>query len=638
MIEQTRTISLPRRVTFEQLRQRAANALEKAQRSGNLESTRATDAVATLSEVAELATTQKQRERYGVEQWHRDFVIIPREIKHEIRENGQGNLVTGNELLRQLFGIISHTRFGRIQRAYTENHSIIVPRELVSSFQRRLSNKDLRELRARYDQIPISGVLLSPDLLPNSFVQAVELISWPPNCDKKEAIVLKNTPRTIDAVKQALDTLEKVHPLNSRIWRFGPLSAEIRLRYNLPDGAEAKCEGGFLYFRSDNATQPRYSHGGTQKKTDPDLFCQREIPSYFRSVYDLYRATSHKQTGYEAEVDRLATLQEKARALNVRLGQQWKVNTPVDQRQELKSHVLKFIGEASEAFLGVQTGSKKEAAQLLQELREKINTTPTNENTVVPNMMARLLQLVAVRNRLQERAIDIPRKSRWNESDRLHIQEYIKAQETVFAELAETLAQAPSTLDREEQYFRSTSSDSDAKSSDVATGILMRLNLGRERLNPITARPFTTFAKAIRMAMTDVEQGVFRRDRHEVEKALVKLVILSKLAAANACLERMKRFVAYGDVGFDTFEKITKDLSRILDRREVYPNTRVPEYQEVYTPLQRKFRRMNERFAELAKTDLSDDERAEKFAAIREFLNKPENDIESAVAGISGVR
>ncbi len=141
----------------------------------------------------------------------------------------------------------------------------------------------------------------------------------------------------------------------------------------------------------------------------------------------------------------------------------------------------------------------------------------------------------------------------------------------------------------------------------------------------------------MRPVMTDLERAITTGNKIATEEAVVKLVILAKLALTNACIERLKRFTSYCNVPFDSFESIATDLFEILAKREVYPARSVTAYQDVYSKLQRGFKGMARRFKELQGSTLSDNDRLEKYTQIKRFLETPTYNIEKAFADLAGI-
>ena len=138
------------------------------------------------------------------------------------------------------------------------------------------------------------------------------------------------------------------------------------------------------------------------------------------------------------------------------------------------------------------------------------------------------------------------------------------------------------------------------------------------------------------MEIGSLEKGINVRDSDAIKQALVGLIIITKLAQASFCIERLKRYVTFYNPGFDSLGKITGDLAGIFKKREIFPNVGGNQYQEKYREIRGKFIRMSRRFAELSNSKLDDATRFKKFKEIRDFLDKSENDIEQVVAEAVG--
>ena len=635
---------VPGKVTFQERRDTAAKKLDGLAAQGNtltheLRSRGAVRWQDIIMNVGEIATTQAQRERYpqghaktSAENWHKIFIYLRRELGI-----GTDSSAAGTQLAKAALRLIESTRFGRVLRAFSEEHSVAVPRALISALEQLTDGAKKQKAREKLNSLSVQGIQISPDLIPNRFVQALGWVVWARGTTPWRAIQIKNDPEIIDGVKGVLDSLQQVSTDNTRLWRVEQATPETKLRYPVPKAIHPSSEGTFLYFRGDDASQPRT--GAAKRLAEPvsEIGFKREIFGYFTSVYALYRATLHKHTRYEQEISALAALSQTAETLNTRLATDWRRGTSVQLRQQMKGEIVELLERAAPVFEGSKHLAKRDARELLEKIQEALKEIPKNEDTVIQNISSLLAQIVALRNRLAERGADIPRKNKYNTEDQNHLQEYIKKQEQAFLDLHESIERAPRILGQDPNFFDPTHSLTDPQLVTQSQDILAALNLKRERLESVTARPLLTFAKAMRIGISELENAVKQRNKARVESALVKLVVLSKLAQANACLERLKRFTGFCNVSFETFEQISTDLLKVLEKRTVFPNRSVPEYQQVYTPIQRKFATFARRFGELSQQGLSDDQRIVKYGEIREYLDRRENDLERVVAGLVGL-
>ncbi len=635
---------VPGKVTFEKRRDTAAARLDKlAAQSGApthlLESHSAVRWKKIIMDVGEIATTQAQRERYpkgkaktGAENWHNTFIYLWRELGI-----GTDSSAAGTQLAKAALRLIESTRFGRVLRAFSEEHSVAVPRDLIRGLALLTDGAKKQQTREKLNNYSVQGIQISPDLIPNRFLQALGWVVWSAHTTPWQAIKEKNTPQIIDGVKQLIDSLQQVSPNNTRLWRVAQATPKTKLRYPVRKAIHSSSEGTFLYFRGDDDSQPRSGAGRRLVEPVSEIGFKRELFGYFTSVYALCRATLHKHTRYEQEISALAALSQTAGSLNKRLARDWRKGTTAELRKQMKGELVTLLERAAPVFEGSKHLAKRDARKLLEKIQEALQEIPKNEDTVIQNISSLLAQIVALRNRLAERGADIPRKNQYNTKDQNHLQEYIKKQEQAFVDLHRSIESAPEILRQYPNFFNPTYNLTGQQLDTQSRDILAALNLKRERLESVTARPLLTFAKAMRIGISELENAVKQRNKAGVESALVKLVVLSKLEQANACLERLKRFTGFCNVPFESFEKISTKLRGVLEKRTVFPNRAVSEYQEVYTPIQRKFATFARRFGELSKQGLSDDQRVVKYGEIREYLDLRENDLERVVAGLVGL-
>ncbi len=644
---------VPSKITFEQLREKAVVGLESlfdkhqkdakksVPREGevrsqeltlfDLQNPKAEQFRDTLEQVALRATTQSQRERYaiteGAKAWHEDHVFLTREVFWQ--KIGRRS---GFELVKEVWGRLSSSRFGRFQRAFCYEYSAVVPRRVVEDSAKEWSREEKAAWKEHLNALSLSGAQVSPDLIPNRLAVRLGLLEWREGTPPWAAVELKNSPAVIDGLKVIFESSMPLVGNNTRIWRLREPGVQSKLRYPDAKIPESWMAGTFIYFRGDDATQPRPREQGRT-----GFSFRREIPSYFDSVYALYRATLHKSVQYEQEVVALSSLAQSAEDLNLRLANDWRKGASVELKKEMKGELEKLLSRATPVLVGMRHIAKREAGDLLHAMQEAVAEMPKSPDAVVRNMWAVLSRIVALRNRLHERGIDIPRKSRWNTEDQLQLREYITKQEQVFKDLHESLLRSGAIVQQHQSFFDRSKPMSAEDIIAEAKTILQSLNLRCERLAPVTARPLVTFAKAITVVIGELEDSVSKRNRPGTETALIKLMVLTKLEQANACVERLKRFTTYCDVTFDSFEKASADLLEALAKRELFPARGVPDYQKVYAPIQRTFTGLVKRFSELKVGSITDDERIVKYGKIRQFLDDPARDLEHVVAQLVGL-
>jgi hypothetical protein len=82
---------------------------------------------------------------------------------------------------------------------------------------------------------------------------------------------------------------------------------------------------------------------------------------------------------------------------------------------------------------------------------------------------------------------------------------------------------------------------------------------------------------------------------------------------------------------------VCSELLNVLSKRNVFVNRRVADYQDQYEPIQRRFSNMAKRFGQLSEEPKNAGKPAGLHQKIRDFLDKPERDVESIVARLVGI-
>jgi hypothetical protein len=560
------------------------------------------------------------------QEWHSDFLLVFRESEPNRPKKDHF------ELAKEAIELIGSTRLGRVQRAFSEEASVVLPRKMVQSLGAKLIQGQLRDL----DEYPLNGILLSPDRIPNGLVQALGLVAWKPRTTQLQALTQKNVPAVIDGVKLALESLRRMNPKNSRIWIMNPnlVSSE---RYPQAGSIHSAAQGTLIYFSGDSATQPRPDATKQIQKSRKEHWFHREIPSHFTSVYALYRATLNKSVSYRKESDALSAFAQSARDLNLSLSQNWRKDAPPDLKLQMKNELGSLIVQATTILKGVRDTAKSEALSRLADINVQLDTEPRDPNAVVRNILTLLSRLVSVRNRINERRLDIPSKNKWNKVDSDNLEACIREQEQVFIDLHTSLNRAPEIVKQHSVFFDPKTSLTETQHRKEADVILKSLNIHEGRLAVVTVRPLLTFARAMTGVMVELKEAVEARNLPGTEQAVVKLVVISKLEQANACIERLKRFTIHGNVEFSRFEEVCSELLNVLRKREVFVNRRVADYQVQYEPIQKCFSAMAKRFGVLSKGPENAGKPADLHQKIRDFLDKPERDVESIVARLVGI-
>lgn len=586
--------------------------------------------------------TQAQRDRYAVtigidnltsgteaQAWHRDLILINRELNPDTASIVQA---------KAALSLISSTRWGRFMRAFSEDLSVAIPRDVLDMIEvtngkaTPLSRQDKINLTNDLHSRTLSGILVSPGLISNNLSVVLGLLTFEEGTSSKRAVELKDSVEVIDGLKMIFESTAQINPKNSRLWMITE-NVESKLRYPKAPDMPGSLIGTFIYYRGDNTTQNSRSGG---KTGDVILPAHREIPCFYSSAYDLYRATLHKDYLYVQELAALASLSSSALTLNQRLHQDWRKGISDELKLKMTNEVVTLLQETAPVLDRVKHLDKKEAKQLLKDIQEALKPETGSAGAQVKNMQSLLPRIVAVRNRITKRGDDITRKNSKNTEDKNHLESYLKEQEKIFSGIYDSILQAPQTLKTRNLFFADRSLTEEEIKKE-ASEIIKLLNLSYSRTANVRGRPFSTFAAAINLEIGSLERGIYDRNADTIKQALVGLIIITKLAQASFCIERLKRYVTFYNPGFDSLEKITGDLAEILKKREIFPNVGGNQYQDRYRELRRKFIKMSKRFGELNNGNLNDAARLEKYQEIRDFLDKPENDIERVVAQAIGL-
>ncbi|MDP6561618.1 MAG: hypothetical protein QF793_01705 [Candidatus Peribacteraceae bacterium] len=264
---------------------------------------RVQDLLTERSDLEDLASTQSQREAYGIKQWHDDFVRVK-------------DISEGDDLTVREWSQLRNSKFKRFQRAFSHPHQFVLPRSSPISLQ---------------------GCLVSADKIPEKLAEDLNLVAFD-DCDRPaKRLEKKAQPKSIDRLKQIF---EQAVPLQQGHYRLQAIRDD-----------DVELDGTILYTRTDeNGDLP---NGLTVQ--------------HFTSAYAAYRKTLHEGGSYNEEIPNLALLRERIITLNRKVDREWKSDTPQTQKDDLRERANVLLTEYTVVLTHCTAQYKELACTLLDE-------------------------------------------------------------------------------------------------------------------------------------------------------------------------------------------------------------------------------------------------------------------------------
>lgn len=532
-------------ITFDTLRERNNTSLDRtgyALASDFKDLTaakikRVQDLLTERSNLEDLASTQNQREAYGVEKWHDDFVRL-RDIPND---DNQREVV---------WDALRNSRFKRFQQAFSHPHQFIIPHASLGS--------------SNLNTISLAPCLVSADKIPEKLAENLNLVDFDDVDRPARRLEKKAQPKSTDRLKQIF---ENALPLQQGHYRLQAI-----------DDDDAELDGTILYTRiEENGDLP---NGLTVQ--------------HFTSVYAAYRKTLHEGGSYQEEIPNLALLRERIITLNRKVNREWKADTPQTQKDELREMASMLLTEYTLVLRNCTASYKELACTLLDEASSFVDKSGK------ANPSAALSKMVAAVSRLEARRNEVIGKGSYNNQDQTVLRDTIEGQESILRDARGCLQDKAHILDNNLQLFGEaelTESQVDAQ----AAGVLCTLGIHPDDLARVTLKPLSVYSGKLSEKLSALGTALLQRDKTAALDAAVSMHVIGKFQGVRSCFERIKEHMADDRaIPLARVREFVEQMKVHVDNHQILPEHTVAGYTDAFTTVCERLQGIEERLAKLS--------------------------------------
>ncbi len=570
-------------LTFEKLRKHSELDLRDAEHRATVaaeqENTR-TEIGELLDErahIEELASTQEQRESYGVEKFNNDFTMLrtcqsDRNCPHE-----------GEAFRNFVWSCVPHCPFKRFQELFCHEHQFAVPHFTIQPNKRLWFTPG-----TNFHQMSLAACQVSPDRISDDFAQNTGLCTFedsdtPLNRMEKKK---KAIPR-LKLMFESAVPLQKGHQRILQVETPHPLT-EKRYGATVPEQAV----GTILYTRENGAHRNGNVADGKHAPPAP----RRLIVSHFTSAYAALRKTAHEREGYNVEQLELLRLKDEIAALNRRCDREWKGNATAEQKQTITADALALLDRGHQLLEHCVNHCKISA---------DVRIARCGELLTKKNVGGAMATMVGTLNDLGHRLEPIAPMQGHNDQDRITLNRHITEQELLIKDVRRNIADAAHGY------------NGDANITNATMLGIYALDLSR-----ISLQPLRTYADRISEKLVMLDRALLKHDQEKAKQSLVQMHVIGKLQAARTCFEHIKLWIAEGRcVPVDQVQQFVGKLNTIFAKREVYPEMTIDGYEEPFQDMQNKLEGIQQNLVQYAAKPMTGEEHKEMEQWLRDYLD-----------------
>ena len=605
-------------VTFEELRERNENALVRVNYAPDRDFSaltayqrrRVQQLLSDRAHLEDLASTQNQREAYGIEQWHSQFVRLRDTATHP------DSTLEGDELRQRIWDAVPNSRFKRFQQAFCHPHQFIVP-----PFRVHKGNRVEFTGNPDFNIISLEPCLVSPDRIPEKLAEDLGLTEFEESDrgDPYERLKKKAEPAAIVRLKKIWESTVPLQRGHHRILAIQQSSATVNARYPDVTGPGKELAGTILYTREEE-------NGREQARAATEPPRQLSV-QHFRSVYAAHRKTLHEAKEYNREIDQLGNLQAKLQLLNVQIDREWKKETPEEEKDRMLSEARTLIAQGHKLLAACENKYKVRADDLLAGLTE---LGPEKHKQ---RISASLSKMVAVINRLQSRFEEMYPKGGYNKQDQMVLESHITRHERCMRQFRNHVEQNAPVLDNGLALFGGKPL-SEPQVETQTTGVLRRMHIHPDDLNGVRLRPFSVYAGKLREKWSALGSALRARNQHGAKDAVVQMHVIGKFQEVRTCFEQIKQYIIDGErISIARIRDFVHHMNGLFSTFQVLPDHIVTGYEGPFIHLRDELERIEQGLAYYANRDIDVGTRAEIYKRLKQYIEQ--FDVEEMVMALA---
>jgi hypothetical protein len=518
-------------------------------------------------EIENLASGQSQREDYGVEQWHRDFVPL-----RSITDQKERDLV---------WAAMPNCRFKRFQESFSHPHQLIVPPYTIHKGGR----VDFHGIN--FDTLSLQGCIVGVDRISGPVAESLKLVDDSETRGNPLERIRLRELGCINALKQ---TFEEASPVQDRHQRVSVV------RETEPTNPDASIAGLVIYTREKFSGQK-------------GIFRPRTV-QVFGNGFDALAKTTHERDEYDAELTMLATYEQQLHDLHHRLNTEW---SDVSARDQLRTEGKDLLTRASNSLVRCVNEYKSEAQQMLDAAAMFTDKSGKENVTMV------LTRLVGVLRRLRGRSSETFGKGSFNQADASALNRRMYVDATTLAQFRDGVLQAPDRFAAFSQLF-SDSPLSDRALEASIKGFYRINRIDFDSLLDVQINPYRRFSMLLLQQEDRVRDALTSRTTEKTEDVLLRMHLIGKFQEIETVFQRLRNTVINPNISLEYVRDEIAHLRALFTEFQMLPGHIVPELIEPFEQMKAHLFAIEDRLNTYANQHPNTQARLEIYTRFRKHL------------------
>lgn len=561
--------------------------------------------------IEDLATTQGQREAYGIERWHRAFVRL-----RDIHTDQHFDKFEGEELQWYIWDKAQGCRFTQFQELFCAPPNFILPRFTLD----RRGNVEFHGL-PDWHSLSLAPCLVSADRIPDKLMEDLGLCTFEEeNGDPMARLTKKRA--LIPRFKLLWEAAVPLQQRQQRMLAIAPPTPEVQSRYHGIEEPPSSAIGTILYTRG---KESGFNANGTPRRARGAPRPPRSlVTQYFVSAYRADRKTFHEFHVYAREITQLTDAKQALRSINSALDAAR--GLPETEQTALEEHAKKVLLHHCSILSTSAHRLKVEAHDLLQsivDLKDRIGRK---------NISAAMAKMVAVMTLLEARILDLTPKGGYNHQDQTILERCIQEHERTLQAFRTGIARKPPELFAASALF--TGQPMSVSEVDREVGSLeAHLGTRPDPLQTIILEPFRTYALRLRQKSLTLDAALRSRDRERAMDTVIEMHLIGKFQDMRRCFEDMKQcLIQMHPVPLSQIQLIARELRIHFTDRQLFPARTVAAYAEPFVHMEQVLGKIERGLQHYAVRHLDVGEQAALYGRIKKYLET--FDLEEIVRGL----
>ncbi len=591
-------------LTFDQLRDRNDASLDRLRPAPTASVTGATarqrrrigELLDQRAELEHLASGQDQRQAYGVEAWHRDFVLLREVHAHPLMH------LEGKALRFYVWNRMPNSRFKRFQELFCREEQLITPPFTIDA------SGTVEFGAVDFNTLSLQGCLVSPDRIPEDLAQTLGLCDFA-NDRGQPLDRLKKKRDAVTHLKKLWESTTSLQDGHHRLLEIGDTPPDTSTRYPDAPAIDPALIGTILYVREKEGGEPAGKKGTPQPP-------RNRVVQHFSSAYGALRKTDHERKLYDTEMDALSGMKQRLESHNRLLNRDWRKGVTEERKGELRDASIQLLSAVTDALRSCENRFKVRAHDLLE------GSITLTDKSGRENISAVMTKMVAAVRELQRRFRELYPKGGFNEQDRMVLHSKISEQELCLKQFRQDFASGASHLQNGFALFNASVAMNPVQLGANVRGVEGHLG-DPSALSHVTLEPLRTYAQRLLREHATLHTTLTMRDRNGAMEQAVKMHVIGKFQAARTCIEHIKRFTAHADrIPVSNIREFVTKIRTLCAERELFGERVVEGYVDPFEALCSKLDGIDALLEPYAGQDLAVHQRTALYRTVKEYIDQ----------------